>query len=497
MKMMKFLSANLKNRPKAEALVIPFWKEKKKTLPASSWNQSNPEVNALLKTEDFLGKEGEVAFVYAESGKEPRIVLLGLGDKDKISVEKLRRAYASLIKACRAKKVKEINLVVPQIKELKEEKVVRGMAEGLLLANYSFDKMKHDCLKEQPTILLTTATILGISDRSLAIAKKCQKVTSGVYLARDLVNDNAKEVTPQLLSKMAQDISKQFPKIKTTVFNRQRIEKEKMGLLLAVSQGSQCDPAFIIMEYRGNPKSKDLTAIIGKGVTFDTGGLNLKPTGSMETMRCDMGGAATVLGTLKSIADLGLKINVVGVIPSTENAIGPSSFKPGDVYTAFSGKTVEIGNTDAEGRLILADAIAYTCKHFNPARIIDFATLTGAMEIALGNETTGVMSNRDDLANALIEAGNETFERVWRLPLFEEYKEQLKSEIADIKNIGGRPAGSITAALFLQEFVGDTPWAHCDIAGTAYLSEARRYHPKFGTGIGVRLMVEFFEKIVA
>lgn len=268
-----------------------------------------------------------------------------------------------------------------------------------------------------------------------------------------------------------------------------------MGLLLAVNRGSDKDPVFIISEYRGAPKSKDHTVLVGKGITFDTGGLNLKPTGGIETMRCDMAGAATVLGILKAVSDLKIKVNLTVVVPATENGIDAKSFKPGDVYQSLLGKTVEVGNTDAEGRLILADALTYAVRHLKPSRIIDFATLTGAMEIALGSEVTGFMSNDDALSDSLVRAGSETFERLWRLPLYEEYKEQLKSDVADIKSIGGRSAGSITAAMFLKEFVDEVPWAHLDIASTAFLSAEKRYHPKNGTGIGLRLMIEYFENL--
>lgn len=266
-----------------------------------------------------------------------------------------------------------------------------------------------------------------------------------------------------------------------------------MGLLLAVGRGSDKEPLLTMLTYTGNPKSREHTILIGKGVTYDTGGLNVKPTGSMESMKCDMAGAATVLGVLATVAALGLKLNVTALVPATENAIGSKSFKPGDVYVSHNGKSIEIGNTDAEGRLILADALSYAVKHLKPTRMIDLATLTGAMDVALGSEATGLFSNDDKLAEQLHKAGESTFERVWRMPLFPEYRDQLRSDIADLKNIGTRSGGSITAAYFLKEFVDDIPWAHLDIASTAYLNESKRYHPKFGTGIGVRLITELLE----
>lgn len=493
--------AHLDKRKQSDLLVLPFWQGKKGAEAAAEAGKLKTIAHGPVDTLDFKGKEGEVLFLYthghshAHGGPEKRIALLGLGEKDKLNTEKLRRGYASLTKACRQKRVKDIHVVLPEIASVTSDDVARGVAEGILLANYVFEKHKAHSLKEEPTILLEKVTLVGATPHQLAVANKCLGVCQGVYLARDLVNSNADEVTPQHLSRIAVGLAKKLPHVKTTIFDKKRIQKEKMGLLLAVNRGSHNDPAFIIVEYKGNSKSKDLTVVVGKGVTYDTGGLNLKPTGSMESMKCDMGGAATALGTIVAAATLGMKVNVTAVIPSTENSIAAESYKPGDVYTSYSGKTVEIGNTDAEGRLILADALSYVTAKMKPTRIIDFATLTGAMDVALGAEATGLMSNNDALADSIIRAGSDTFERVWRMPLHEEYREQLKSDIADIRNIGGRSAGSITAAKFLQEFVGKTPWAHCDIASTAYLSEARRYHPKHATGVGVRLMADFLEHL--
>lgn len=494
---MQFTSVNsLANRKQASLLVLPYWHVKKHAEAAVNIGKLQSEISTPIEIEDFAGKEGEVLFLYPNTKQpERRLVLLGLGDKDKVSVEKLRRAYACLAKACRSKKIKDANILVPQHTALTKEGIVRGTVEGLLLANYAFEDLKADSIKENPAVLLTKVNLVGVGPEAVAIAQKYAIIVDAVHITRDLVNGNADDVTPQYLCQFAQQLAQNLPRVKTTIFNRKRIEQEKMGLILAVSRGSIHDPALIIVEYKGAPKSKDLTVIVGKGVTYDTGGLNIKPQASMATMKGDMGGAATTLGVLHAVANLKLPINVTVVVPTVENAIGSRSFKPGDVYVSYLGKTIEITDTDAEGRLILADALAYAVKHLKPTRLVDFATLTGAVEVALGNETSGVMSNQDALADSLIRAGHETYERLWRLPMYEEYREQLKSDIADMKNSGGRIGGAITAALFLKEFVGDTPWAHCDIAGTAYLSEARRYHPKYGTGFGVRLMVEFLENL--
>jgi leucyl aminopeptidase len=493
---MKFSSApNLDKRTATDLLILPYWKGKLRAEQACEFGKIGKSVTSPIESKDFKGKEGELLILYVSGQKEKRIALLGLGDQEKITTEILRRAYSSVAKACISKGFAEVNLLKPEISSLSYEQLVTGVIEGLLLANYVFDKLKNESLKEKPTTLMRQAHLIGFSKNEHEFAQKLTKICEGTYLARDLINGNADDVTPQYLAQVAQSFSKKFPHVKTTVFDKKRIEKEKMGLLLAVNSGSARDPVFVIINYKGDPKSKSHTIIVGKGITYDTGGLNIKTSG-METMKCDMGGAAAGLGIILAAANIGLKANFSVVFAATENCIGSKSYKVGDVYKSYAGKTVEIGNTDAEGRLILADTLAYVKDHLKPTCIIDFATLTGAIEIALGSEATGLFSNNDALADALIRSGSETFERLWRLPLYEEYKERLKSDIADLKNIGGRPAGAIVAAAFLREFVGDIPWAHCDIAATAFLPEIKRYQPKYATGVGVRLIINFLEHLI-
>lgn len=487
--------ANLDKRKPAELLVLPFWKGKKHAESAATLGKLGSLVNAPIAADDFKGREGEVLFLYGQDKSDKRIALVGLGEEEKVTMEKLRRSYAHVSRECHKRRLKHVNILVPSSGALAEEFLVRGLVEGLMIPNYFFTKHKFDAIKDEHPVVLESAVLIGVSAAGLNVAKKSATVLDGVYMARDLINTNADDMTPTHLGQVAQGLAKTLPNVKATVFTKKQIEKEKMGLILAVNRGASHDPAFIIVEYKGAPKSKDVTVIVGKGVTYDTGGLNLKPTGSMETMKSDMSGAAAVLGTLHAAASMGLKINLTAVVASVENAVSATSYKPGDVYSSFSGKTVEIGNTDAEGRLILADALSYTIKNLKPTRVIDLATLTGAIDVALGPEAAGLFSNNDALADSLIRAGSETHERVWRLPLYEEYRDMLKSEIADIRNIGGRSAGSITAAMFLQEFVGKTPWAHLDIASTAYSAEGRRYNPKMATGVGVRLLIEFLENL--
>ncbi len=470
--MTKFLS---------DLLILPFWQGKKAEMACPA-KEFGALIKAPLDSGDFLGKEGETLLLYPGKGKEERVVLLGLGKKDDSTPEKLRRAYSAAVKLGLKKKCTTLSVFSP-------DGDIKPIAEGVYLSNYAFNE-----LRTEKAPVFTKISFMGLSKEDLAVCKKIENIAFCVNFARDLVNGNADDITPQALSHVAKELAKEYPKINTTVFDKKRISQEKMGLLLAVNQGSHREPAFIILEYAGNPGSKEKTAIVGKGITFDTGGLNLKPTGGMETMKCDMSGAAAVLGTVHAAAKIGLKVNIVGVIASTENAIGPNSYKPGDVFKSYEGTTIEITNTDAEGRLVLADALSYVQKNYSPKRMIDLATLTGSIVVALGEEITGLFSNNDKLAKELIRAGETSGEKVWRMPLEQDYKEKLKSPIADMQNAPGRSAGAITAALFLEHFVKDVAWAHLDIAGTAHTTDAKHYNTTKATGIGVRLLIEFLSQ---
>lgn len=488
---MEFSLVSLSDKKAADVLVIPFWKGPKHGQCAVDAGSLSRHLDPILDTGDFKGKEGETFFVYERTLPEKRILMLGLGDKEKTTPETFRRAYATATRACTAKKLSSLHVWLP--KNLNET-LMRGVAEGLLLTNYVYEGSKRPTSESPAATRLIKIAFIGGTKAHLAAAKKALAIMEGVVYARDLVNGNADDVTPQHLVKCAKELAKRFSHLKTTIFDKKRIEKEKMGLLLAVNRGSHLDPAVIIIEYKGAPRSKDHTVVVGKGITYDTGGLNLK-TSNMEIMKCDMGGGAACLGLIVAASLLKLPVNLTIVVPTTENGIDATSYKPGDVYTSYLGTTVEMMNSDAEGRLVLADALAYAVEHLNPTRLIDIATLTGAIEIALGSEATGLMSNDDKLAKALIHAGEITHERLWRMPLYDEYKDKLKSDIADIKSWNGRAASSSVAATFLQAFVGKTPWAHLDIAGTAFLTDAKKTQPKYATGVGVRLLVEFLEAL--
>ncbi|MDB6081240.1 MAG: pepA [Chlamydiia bacterium] len=489
--------SNIEKREHADCLVLPFWKGEKGAEAACDLGKLTAYSSLPIKVKDFTGKEGEVLWVYGSEPEESRIALLGLGNREGITIEKLRRAYGALTKAVLKRKCSSLSFLFPNVDLLNSELVAKAIGEGFFLANYVFDALKHDTLKQEPTVRITKVQCITSDQHAVLDAlMTIEKTAKGVYLARDLTNGNADDITPQYLGRVAKQLESEYPTIEATVHDRDWIEKQGMGLLLAVGKGSEHPPVFIVAKYKGNPTSSDHTVIVGKGLTFDTGGLNLKPKGNIESQRVDMAGAAVALGTIKALAELSLPVNVTAVIASCENAISSKSYKPGDVYKAYSGKTVEITDTDAEGRLTLADALSWTVKNLQPTRVIDFATLTGSMVVALGSEVFGLMSNSDSLAQALLHSGEKTHERAWQLPLFEEYKEYLKSEIADIKNSAGREGGAILAAIFLQEFVGNTPWAHFDIAGVAFQKEGKRYYPKMATGIGIRLMIDYIESLI-
>lgn len=453
--------------------VLPFWQGGKAAaeLPI--------KIQGALH--DFKGKNGETLLYYSE---EQRVLLLGLGPKESASIEMLRRAYAAAVKLAKSKKLKKIEILFPDCKQ--KEEFFRGIAEGIFLTNYSFT-YKKETIKEDPIVLLDSVQFVGAP--KTAILDEILPVVEGVHFVRDLVNANADEKLNLVLEKA----KKLHPKIKTSIYDKKWIEKQGMGLLLAVGRGSHVDPHFVQLEYKGDTKSKKQVVLIGKGVLYDTGGLSIKPTDGMVSMKCDMAGAATVMGVIKVAAELNLKVNVTVLMPLTENSIDGKSYKLGDVYTSYLGKTVEITNTDAEGRLILADAIAYAQKNLAPSVMVDLATLTGACVVALEDDIGGLFSSDDELADRLLQASDHTDELLWRLPMHTDYFENYKSDIADMINSGSREGSSIKAALFLKQFAGDVPFAHLDIAGPAYVLKPKHYSPLKGTGYAVRLLTQFLK----
>lgn len=484
------------SRPLADACVLPFYIQGKKPVLAHSSKLFDKWLKLPLQLGDFEGKAKELFIVHPPKAKEPRLILLGLGELSEISCESLRKSYAAISKYTPKAHLKKLNLLFPQLKGLDVKEILQGVSEGLLLSHYVFDQLKS----KKTSASLKSCVFIGLEKKYVSLLDKSMSVCAGVNLARDLVNENADTMTPQKLASIAKNFQKQFKKVTTTVYDKSKIEEKNLKLLKTVSQGSHIDPALIMVNYKGGTKDQKPTVLLGKGITYDSGGIQLKPrSGSIVHMKCDMGGAAAVLGTLYAAAKLDLPINIIGVIPACENAISDKAYKPGDVYESYLGKTIEILSTDAEGRLVLADALAYAEEHLLPSQMIDLATLTGGVVASLGHEITGLMSNDRKLAKTLLISSKKSGEEVWELPLYQEYKVALKSKIADLKNVASSPGypAAVVAGLFLEEFVKKTPWAHLDIAGTAYIPDPKDHHPTKATGVGVRLLLAFLDEIIA
>jgi leucyl aminopeptidase len=381
------------------------------------------------------------------------------------------------------------------LRRISPQDLAHGITEGITLASYRFDRYRTEKKEELPPPLQESWLLVDkqaqVNDMEQGIARALA-ICRGVMLARDLVNMPGNVKSPDFLAQQARAVAEETG-LKCTVLEQKELEEEGLGAMLGVAQGSVREPRLIILEYRGGNSDARPVALIGKGVVFDAGGISLKPAEKMDEMKMDMGGGATVLGTMLAASLLKLPVNLVGIVPAVENLPSGSAIRPGDILTSLSGRTIEVLNTDAEGRLILADALTYA-KRFDPRVAIDLATLTGACVIALGHHATAILGNHEGLIRQLISAGEQTGERLWQLPLWEDYAAQIKSDIADVKNIGGRPAGTITAAAFLQKFAEDFTWAHLDIAGTAWEEKGRPYTPKGGTGVGVRLLVHYLRQ---
>ena len=471
---------------KEAALLVMTQEQIDKKSFAFKGSQLQKDILSLLKAGKFSADNGEVFPIISEN---KLVLLLGVGKQQELSLTTLRTSLKKALQSSFLSKIETVEIVPHE----QNEKSIGAVIEAVLIGTYAWKKYqakdKGSKVIDQKKIWIATA------------AKKSYeeviKICDGVNFTRDLVNDNADKVTSVYIEQTIKEIVKGKKEIALEILNRSELKAKGLNLHLAVNQGSRNEPKLIIAKYNGASAKENFTAIVGKGITFDTGGLNLKPTGSMETMRIDMSGAAAVIGTLKNTVNLKLKKNILFVVALAENVIGSGSYKPGDVIKSYNGKTVEIGNTDAEGRLVLADAIAYIVKNYKPNTIIDIATLTGACVVALGYDYSGLMSNDDGLAEKLLRAANETDDRAWRLPIYPEIKEHVKSLIADIKNIGlpKGAAGACSAAEFLRQFVDNTKWAHLDIAGTAYSDGPGRMYFGYGaTGAGVRLLTEYLKQ---
>ncbi len=489
---------------KADALVLVLTKEDVgagnksagRSRLISSFPGDTSQLERALAGSGFTGDKDKHITVYSLA-KFGVAFLVGAGDESDLSNERLRRAAGVGIRE--AQLVKATSVVVATLDSVLDEtshyEVVHSLLEGAILGAYKFDKY-FTLNGKNPKIASITAAFAPVeASIGKKAAKDAELIGEAVYLTRDLCNAPANEVYPEALADVAVKMARKFH-VHARILDEKQIRKLKMGGLLAVNSGSARPPRFITLEYKGDPRSRDWYAIVGKGITFDSGGISLKPSTGMGEMKMDMSGAAAVIGTIQALASLKIPVNVVGIAPSTENLPGGRAYKPGDVVTTMSGITIEVDNTDAEGRIILSDALHYA-KRYRPKAIIDLATLTGACVVALGHHATGMFGTSEDTMAQLKDAGEKTFERVWQMPIYEEYEKQIKSDIADVKNVGGRWGGAITAALFLKKFVGDYPWVHLDIAGTAMLEEETDYSQKGSSGVGVRLLTQFFKHIAS
>ena len=432
---------------------------------------------------DAKGSFKSLTTVHPE--RPARLLVAGLGKREDLDAERLRIAAAMVAKEAKRLKVTSLAWALPDSGD--DEALTEGIVTGTVLGAYSFDEFKssdsHSDDPEPPA--LDSLTLLG-PESVAGVAEAARICAEAQNRARDLQNLPSNVATPSYLGRRAREIASAYPAVKVDVLGREEIAEKKMGGLIAVSQGSAEEPKLIVLRYENGGDGETL-GLIGKGVTFDTGGISLKTPGGMHEMKMDMSGAAAVLSTMRAVAELELKVNLIAVVPSTENMPSGTAIKPGDIITQYNGKTVEVNNTDAEGRLILADALAYAIEQ-GADRVVDIATLTGAVIIALGSTYAAVIGNDDDLVGEIEGVGKETGELVWRLPLHAEYTALMKGTFADLTNAAAkRKAGTISAAGFLEEFVGDTPWAHLDIAGTAW-DVGRAYTGNDASGFGVRLL---------
>lgn len=452
-------------------------------------NEISEYLSVLKKQDKFkanLGEEISAVIKYEDAYKN--VLIIGLGKREELKSEKLRKITSKIVRKANELKLSSAELNLSNISELVSKETVEVIAETAILTNYKFDKYKE---KKSNITLNEFNLIIGdiekIDDYNNAIAE-AQVLALSTILARDLVNEPANVLNPKELAKRASEAGEKNG-FEVEILKEDKIEELGMEAYLSVAKGSDNKPRFIIMRYLGDPDNKEkIFGLVGKGLTFDTGGYSLKPTAGMVIMKSDMGGAAAVIGAMASIAKMRLKANVTAVVAACENMISANSYRPGDIIGSMAGKTIEVLNTDAEGRLTLVDAVHYIISKEKVSKVIDLATLTGAALVALGTTTTAVVSNNEEFYNDLQAASKPADEKVWRLPAFDDYKELIKSDIADLKNIGGSNAGTITAGLFIGEFVKEIPWIHMDIAGTAWSETEHDYISKGGTGVGVRTL---------
>ena len=444
---------------------------------------------------DLDGKLGQLSLIPTPNGKyAQRILLAGLGKEEDLTNDTMRIVSGNIAQKARELKLKEFSVAVPPNFTLDQESSVQQIIEGTKMALYKFEKFKTEKSENSPNLTI----IISKSKKITQAIKTAEMIANGTIFTKMIANLPPNQCSPSTLANFAKEISKKN-KMKCNIISKTELKKRGFGGITAVGQGSINEPKLIILEHNMGRVNEKPILLVGKAVTFDTGGISLKPGEKMDEMKFDKCGGCTVLGIMKTISSLRLPINVVGIIPSVENMPGGESYRPGDIITLYNQKTAEILNTDAEGRLILADALAYGEQKYSPKAIIDFATLTGACIVALGTNVAGLVSNDGNLTKKIMESSKNTMEEVWELPLNQDYMDMIKSDVADMRNIGiGRAAGTITAAAFLKNSVEKTPWVHLDIAGVAWTQIATKkksYNPKGATGFGVRLVLDYLQNL--
>ncbi len=460
-------------------------------------------IRGVLSTGDFSGRDSETLLLYPDesrAGDVRRVLLLGLGKPDEIDAERLRRLGARALRHCEGKEISRVAILAPTVRRLGAEECAAALAEGICLGAYRFDRYR----KKKPRVGNLKSVAL-LFDR-LASASEVRRATKRAVvmaesqnLARSLSNEPPNELPPSALAKAARKLAREVG-LDCRVMRTAELERRGMNGLLAVGGGSSNPPALIVLEHRRPARKRGRqqpVCLVGKGITFDSGGLSLKPAPNMQEMKHDMSGAAAVLGAMRAIALLDLPLHVVGIAVAAENMPSGAAYRPGDIVRSMAGKAIEVVNTDAEGRVVLADALHYACSEFEPAAIVDIATLTGAAMVALGPWATAALGNDEKLVEALRAAGEAAGERVWPMPLLAEHRQAIRSNVADLKNAAGKDAGVSTAGAFLGEFVGEVPWVHLDIAGTGWTARTTPYHRGGGTGVGVRLLLAWLRARLA
>lgn len=464
--------------------------------------KESPDVSELddaavrQAAQDVAGRlKGIITVPYPDKAPS-RIMVAGLGPESKITLDTIRDVSGMVAKMAHKMRLKRFALVCPPESVAGVQDAAASMVEGSMLALYRFDKYKSKQADPSPDLVIVSKVDVSDQVRTAQITSECVSYT------RSVANLPPNDCPPSVLADMAKEMAASRD-ISCSIMTVSELTRRGFGGIMAVGKGSANPPRLIVLEYRGGPKDQAPVAIVGKAVTFDTGGISLKPRSMMDEMKFDKCGGCAVLGIMRAVADIGISRNVVGLIPSVENMPGGKSYRPGDIIRLYNGKTAEILNTDAEGRLILADALAYAEETFSPSGVIDLATLTGACIVALGCNVAGLISNDNSMASSITTSGERTAERVWRLPLDDDYMDMIKSGVADIRNLGmpratGTAAGTVTAAAFLRHAIDKTPWSHLDIAGTAWMqaaSKKRSYNPAGATGFGVRLVLDYLRHL--